>query len=352
MTSPPVEEIRSALANWAEELGFQSIDFAKPSLAADIEHLNDWLDRGRHAEMAYMANHATLRAQPDKLFAGVQTIISVTANYMPESIRTAERQLSRPEGAYISRYALGRDYHKTIRARLKRLANKLEHLIGPFGFRVFTDSAPVLERALARNAGLGWIGKNTMLINREHGSLFFLGEIYTDLLIEHDQEETKNHCGSCSACLDLCPTSAIVAPYQLDARRCISYLTIENKGPIPIALRSKIGNRIFGCDDCQFVCPWNRYARRTELKDFEVRHQLDTAELTHLIEWDKQTFLRKTEGSAIRRIGHQQWLRNLAVALGNSVSSPTALRALSKLRSHSAELVREHVSWALERLEK
>ncbi|MFM8331544.1 MAG: tRNA epoxyqueuosine(34) reductase QueG, partial [Candidatus Methylumidiphilus sp.] len=274
--------------------------------------------------------------------------VSVRMDYLPENRDTAASHLTNPLDAYISRYALGRDYHKLLRARLQTLAERIASVIGPFGYRVFTDSAPVLEKALAAKAGLGWIGKHSCLIHREAGSWFFLGEIYVDLPLPIDAPVT-GHCGSCTRCLDICPTQAIVAPYQVDARRCVSYLTIELHGPIPEAFRAALGNRIYGCDDCQLVCPWNRYARLSEEGDFQPRHGLDAAQLAELAGWDEETFLRKTEGSAIRRIGHERWLRNLAVALGNAAGEPAALQALKRLASHPSDLVREHVRWALRR---
>jgi epoxyqueuosine reductase len=256
--------------------------------------------------------------------------------------------LGTPGLGYVSRYALGRDYHKVLRQRLQRLARRIEEFVGPFGYRAFTDSAPVLEKALAQQAGLGWIGKHTNLLTRESGSWFFLGELYSDLPLPADQPGT-DHCGTCRACIDVCPTRAITAPYRLDARRCISYLTIELRGPIPEDLRGAIGNRIYGCDDCQLVCPWNRFAETSPLPDFAVRNGLDAPELTRLFAWDQVEFLRRTEGTAIRRIGHERWLRNIAVALGNTPSAPEVVAALRSRELHASPLVREHVRWALAR---
>jgi len=267
-------------------------------------------------------------------------------DYLPADAAPAEALLEQPEKALISRYALGRDYHKVMRSRLKKLARRIEEAVGPFGHRVFTDSAPVLEKPLAEKSGLGWIGKHTNLLNRHAGSWFFLGEIYTDLELPAD-EPVSDHCGSCRRCIDICPTQAIVAPYQLDARRCISYLTIELKGSIPEEFRRPMGNRIYGCDDCQMVCPWNRYAQHSRVDDFRPRKDLDAGDLVELFAWDEATFLERTEGTAIRRIGVERWLRNIAVALGNAPTTPAVVAALQARRDHESALVREHVEWAL-----
>tara|TARA_Y100001973_G_scaffold87801_1_gene132245 strand:- start:439 stop:1266 length:828 start_codon:yes stop_codon:yes gene_type:complete len=267
-------------------------------------------------------------------------------DYLPTETEMAKR-LANPDAAYISRYALGRDYHKLIRRRLQQLAERIEQLIGPFGYRAFVDSAPVMERALATRSGLGWIGKNTMLINRKAGSYFFLGELYTDLPLPIDAPQQTEHCGKCTACLTACPTDAFVDSHVLDARRCISYLTIELKGAIPEDLRKPMGNRVFGCDDCQLVCPWNRFAKATQETDFTPRHNLDQASLVELFRWDEATFLKRTEGSPVRRIGHERWLRNLAVGLGNATSSINVIEALKQRQTHPSALVREHVDWAL-----
>lgn len=334
---------------WARELGFQQVGIADPDLSRDEARLLAWLDAGRHGEMAYMARHGLKRSRAALLHPGTLRVISVRMDYLPGEATPADRVLESPDLAYVSRYALGRDYHKVLRKRLQRLCRRMEQAIGPFSYRVFSDSAPVLEKPLARAAGLGWIGKHTNLINREAGSWFFLGEIYTDLALPADQAEA-DHCGTCRACLDACPTRAIVAPYELDARLCISYLTIELRGPIPVELRPLVGNRIFGCDDCQLVCPWNRFAAPTVEADFRPRHGLDSAGLTALFRWSESDFLRLTEGTAIRRIGYECWLRNIAVALGNGPASEDALAALAARRHDASPLVREHVQWALARL--
>ncbi|MEQ8234149.1 MAG: tRNA epoxyqueuosine(34) reductase QueG [Gammaproteobacteria bacterium] len=340
-----LEDLRA----WAAELGFSHLAVAHLDLAADTARLDDFLARGRHGTMAWLARHREARADPRYLVPGALSVISVRVDYMPEAPSAALAALADGERAYISRYALGRDYHKTLRGRLRQLARRLEGVIGPFGYRAFCDSAPLLERALARNAGLGWIGKHTNLIDRERGSLFFLGEILTDLALPATApaEQASDHCGSCTRCLDACPTAAIVAPYELDARRCISYLTIESREPIPLELRRLVGNRIFGCDDCQLVCPWNRYARVATLPDFAPRHGLDARTLVDLFALDEAEFERLTEGSALRRVSFEQWLRNLAVALGNAPGSPAVLAALTARREHPSALVREHVEWAL-----
>ena len=330
------------------ELGFQQVGITDGAgLAEDEAHLLSWLRQGRHGEMDYMARHGLKRSRPEALVAGTVSVISVRMDYLPPSSRHPRQVLNRPGLAYISRYALGRDYHKLMRRRLKRLARKIEARVGPFGYRCLVDSAPALEKALARNAGLGWIGKHTNLINPKAGSYFFLGEIYTDLPLEKDPPFGGQHCGRCTACMDICPTAAIVAPQQLDARRCISYLTIELKGAIPEPLRPLIGNRVYGCDDCQLICPWNKFARHTEEDDFRVRHGLDAPTLIELFLWGEQEFLQKTEGSAIRRIGHERWSRNIAVGLGNAPTSAAAVKALKTRADDPSALVREHVAWAL-----
>jgi len=297
--------------------------------------------------MGYMQRHGTRRSRPAELVPGTVRVICARLDYLPAAA-DPQAVLDDPSAAYVSRYALGRDYHKIVRKRLQQLADRIAQAIGPFGYRVFSDSAPVLEKPLAEKAGLGWIGKHTNLIARDAGSWFFLGEIYTDLPLPVDAPAT-GHCGSCRACIDVCPTRAIVGPYRLDARRCISYLTIELRGSIPVELRPLLGNRIYGCDDCQLVCPWNRFARLTTEPDFVPRHNLDAAKLVELFDWSEEEFLRRTEGSAIRRIGYEQWLRNIAVALGNAPSDPAVLTALDRRRNHPSALVREHVAWALAR---
>lgn len=334
---------------WALELGFQQAGIADPELSADEARLLAWLDAGRHGEMHYMGRHGLKRSRAALLHPGTLRVISVRMDYLPAHAAPAWQVLDEPALAYVSRYALGRDYHKLLRKRLQKLAVRIQEAVGEFSYRVFTDSAPVLEKPLARAAGLGWIGKHTNLLNREAGSWFFLGEIYTDLALPADTPGS-DHCGTCRACLDACPTGAIVAPYELDARLCISYLTIELRGPIPEPLRPLIGNRIFGCDDCQLVCPWNRFAAPTGEADFSPRHGLDSATLVALFQWSEPQFHRYTEGSAIRRIGYECWLRNIAVALGNGAGGESAVAALSARRAHPSALVREHVDWALRQL--
>ena len=334
------------LRRWSAELGFARLGVACIDLERDEAHFLDWLRAGFNGEMAYMSRHGVKRSRPAELLPGTVSCISVRMDYWPQNAADAEAALADHTVAYVSRYALGRDYHKLMRARLQRLCDRIRGAVGPFGYRVFTDSAPVLEKALARNAGLGWIGKHTNLIDRDAGSYFFLGEIYLNFELPSDAAGTA-HCGSCSACMPACPTGAIVAPYRLDARRCISYLTIELAGPIPPEFRRAIGNRIYGCDDCQLVCPWNKFARPTGEKDFAVRHGLDHSQLTELFSWSEAQFLQRTEGSAIRRIGYERWLRNIAVALGNAPTSPALLDSLRSRAQHASPLVREHVHWAL-----
>lgn len=344
-----IAEALAELATWSRELGFQAAAVARLDLGADNAELAAWLAAEHHGSMAYMRERAALRATPEALVPGTLSVISLRMNYLPESLADATTRLADANTAYIARYALGRDYHKTIRRRLKQLAERLAERIGAFGYRVFTDSAPVLERALARNAGLGWIGKHTNLISRHDGSLFLLGEIYTDMPLPVSDAEEEDHCGSCTRCIEVCPTAAIVAPYHLDARRCISYLTIESAAPIPEDLRAPMGNRVFGCDDCQLVCPWNRYAARTEVADFAPRHGLDSASLVDLFAWSEADFEERTRGSPLRRINHAQWLRNIAVGLGNAPTSAAVLAALAARANHASALVREHVGWALAR---
>ena len=332
---------------WAGELGFQQVGISGTDLSADEQRLLHWLDQGMHGQMDYMHRHGTSRSRPAELIPGTLRVISLRMDYLPADASHPATVLRNPKLAYVSRYATGRDYHKLIRSRIQTLADRIVAAAGPFGYRAFTDSAPVLEKALARNAGLGWIGKHSNLINPKAGSWFFLGELFTDLPLPVDRPFSENHCGTCSACIDICPTGAIIGPYQVDARRCISYLTIELRGSIPEPLRPMLGNRIYGCDDCQLVCPWNKFAKNTEEKDFRVRHGLDSAALTELFRWSEQEFLKKTEGSAIRRIGYECWLRNIAVALGNAPASESVIAALGVHAHHSSALVREHVSWAL-----
>ena len=350
--SPPARDpdpfvLKDAIGRWSRELGFQQMGVSDVDLSAAEERLSRWLEDRFHGEMGYMAHHGPKRSRPGLLVPGTVRVISVRMDYLPEDPEAATALLECRDKAYLSRYALGRDYHKVLRGRLRALARRIGDEVGPFGHRVFVDSAPVLEKPIAEKAGLGWIGKHTNLINRNAGSWFFLGELYTDLPLPVDTPE-ESHCGTCHACIDVCPTGAIVAPYRLDARRCISYLTIELKGSIPVELRPLIGNRVYGCDDCQLFCPWNKFARRTDEADFAPRHGLDTPDLVELFAWSEDTWLAKTEGSAMRRIGYAQWLRNLAVALGNAETTPKIVAALEARRNHVSDMVREHVKWALE----
>jgi epoxyqueuosine reductase len=336
------------IAAWGKEIGFEAVGVSDVDLADAETRLLNWLAAGRHGDMDYMARHGTARARPADLVPGTVRVITARLDYWPAAAKPARDALAESRVAYVSRYALGRDYHKVLRKRLARLAQRIEDEVGPFGYRVFTDSAPVLEVALAAKSGLGWRGKHTLLLTRA-GSYFFIGEIYTNLPLPVTPPVTA-HCGTCTACIDACPTGAIVAPYELDARRCISYLTIEHAGSIPEALRPLIGNRVYGCDDCQLVCPWNRYAVATTLADFaEVRNGLDGARLTVLFAWSEDAFLRNTEGSAIRRIGYERWSRNIAVALGNAAPDPAVAAALARRADDPSPLVREHVAWALAR---
>lgn len=351
-TPPDPAAIAASIRAWGRELGFQQIAITDIHTGTHAQHLQDWVAKNFHGEMGYMAAHGAKRWQPEQLEPGTCRVISARMDYLPGD-DDPESILQNPAKAYISRYALGRDYHKLLRKRLAQLAQRIHDEIAPHHFRAFVDSAPVLERAFAEKAGLGWIGKNTMLINSKAGSWFFLGEIFTDLPLPLDAPpiaasgEPAKHCGSCTACLDICPTGAIIAPFQVDARKCISYLTIELKGSIPVELRPQMGNRIYGCDDCQLVCPWNKFARVTTEKDFQPRHQLADSDLIELFAWTEEEFLTRTEGSAIRRIGYERWLRNIAVALGNAPPSESVRAALLKKNNHASELVREHVAWAL-----
>ncbi len=347
-TSDDLAALAVSIKAWGRELGFQEVGISGLDLAEHEQHLQRWLDAGYHGEMDYMAAHGSKRSHPDELVPGTLRVVSLRMDYLPGDTEMAQR-LTEPEKAYVSRYALGRDYHKLIRKRLQQLAERIQQAIGPFGFRAFVDSAPVLEKAIAEQAGLGWIGKNTLVLNRKAGSFFFLGELFVDIPLPVDAPHATEHCGRCTACLDICPTAAFVGPYVLDARRCISYLTIELKTAIPEELRPLIGNRVFGCDDCQIVCPWNRFARPTEQSDFQPRHNLDNAGLAELFLWDEEKFLGSTEGSPLRRAGYERWLRNLAVGLGNAPSSIPVIEALQARRDYPSELVREHVEWALQR---
>ncbi|HUA27099.1 MAG TPA: tRNA epoxyqueuosine(34) reductase QueG [Steroidobacteraceae bacterium] len=345
---PDPAAAKRQLAARARELGFGRIGVAPIDIPEDEQHLLRWLDAGMHGEMDYMRRHGTRRSRPQELSPGTVRVISVRMDYWPVAARDAGEVLGDAQSGYISRYALGRDYHKVMRNALARLAEELADAIGPFGYRVCVDSAPVLEKAHARNAGLGWIGKHTNLIAREAGSWFFLGEILTDLPLPVD-EPASAHCGTCTACITACPTAAIVAPYQLDARRCIAYLTIEHHSAIPVEFREAIGNRIYGCDDCQLVCPWNKFAHAASHPDFKVRHGLDSGRLTELFSWTQSQFEERMRGSAIYRIGYEKWLRNIAVALGNAPTSEAVIRALEQRRESASELVREHIEWALGR---
>ncbi len=337
---------------WGVELGFQHIGIADADLSHAEPRLLEWLSAGFHGEMDYMAKHGVKRARPAELVPGTLRVIAARMNYLPPAVADSWAVINEPGKAFVSRYALGRDYHKVLRRRLQRLAERIETEAGPFSHRVFTDSAPVMEVELAEKAGLGWRGKHTLLLTREAGSFFFLGEIYTDLPLPVDQA-TGNHCGTCEKCIDICPTRAIVAPYRLDARRCISYLTIELPGSIPVELRPLIGNRVYGCDDCQLVCPWNKFAQASGEPDFAVRNGLDAAALVDLFAWGEDAFHARLLGSAIHRIGYERWLRNIAIGLGNvppsAASAPQVVAALRLRSEHPSALVREHVAWALAR---
>jgi epoxyqueuosine reductase len=332
---------------WGRELGFQAVGIADVDLSDAERGLLDWLGAGYHGEMDYMARHGVRRARPAALVPGTVRVISARLDYTPAAA-DARTVLEDRSAAFVSRYATGRDYHKVLRGRLQALATRIAGEVGDFGYRVFTDSAPVMEVELARRAGLGWRGKHTLLLDRRAGSYFFLGELYTDLPLPADVPAAE-HCGTCTKCIDVCPTRAIVAPYVLDARRCISYLTIELKGPIPVALRPLIGNRVYGCDDCQLACPWNGFAQVSSEPDFQVREGLDRASLVSLFGWNESEFRDRLAGSAIRRIGHGRWLRNLAVGLGNAPTSTEVVAALCARADHPSALVREHVAWALAR---
>jgi epoxyqueuosine reductase len=341
-----LQALVSDIRQWSSELGFQQVGITDAEPGDNEAYLERWLAAGHHGNMDYMQRHGTKRSRPRELVPGTARVISLRMDYLPQDSH-AQQLLEQTDKAYISRYALGRDYHKLIRKRLATLATRIEKAAQAGNYRAFVDSAPVLERAFAEKAGLGWIAKNTMLINAEAGSWFFLGEIFTDLPLPLDEPQRHKHCGTCTACLDVCPTDAFTGPFQLDARRCISYLTIEYAGSIDEELRPLMGNRVFGCDDCQLCCPWNKFAQFTAEPDFKPRHGLDNAELAQLMQWDEATYLRNTEGSAIRRIGHQRWLRNIAIALGNAPTSAAVVEALQAHSNHSSALVREHVHWAL-----
>ena len=366
-------QLASQIEGWAQELGFSQIGVTGVDLSSAEAGLLQWLADGLHGDMAYMAAHGLRRARPAELVPGTVSVITARMDYLPSGTPAGWQaiefgRLNRPTEGIVSVYARGRDYHKVLRQRLQKLTSRIAAQIGPFGHRVFTDSAPVLEVELAARSGQGWRGKHTLLLNREGGSMFFLGEIYVDIALPSSLrhgDAAVDHCGSCSACIDVCPTQAIIAPYRLDARRCISYLTIEHAGPIPLELRPLIGNRIYGCDDCQLVCPWNKFARRSALPDFDERAGLTGQQLVTLFGWNEADFLRLTEGSPIRRIGHERWLRNVAVALGNalrhalqhgdtdagtvsvSLRDVEIINALQQRATHPSALVREHVAWAL-----
>ena len=345
-------DLAQKIKTWGRALGFQDLGIADLDLAQAEARLTTWLAQGFHGSMGYMAKHGFKRSRPALLEPGTASVIVARMDYLSVSHAHMEATLADSKQAYISCYALGRDYHKVLRKRLQRLATQIAETVGPFGYRVFVDSAPVLEKPLAVKAGLGWIGKHTNLIHRSSGSWFFLGEIYVDLALPSDHTSAA-HCGNCQACMDVCPTQAIIAPYQLDARLCISYLTIELKTAIPVELRPAIGNRIYGCDDCQLVCPWNRFAQlNQDEQDFHPRQRLHQRQLLQVFQWDEATFLKKTEGSAIRRIGHAQWLRNIAVALGNSDYDNHTMSVLESRLRTDHELVKEHVLWALQRLKQ
>ncbi|MTI13846.1 tRNA epoxyqueuosine(34) reductase QueG [Sansalvadorimonas verongulae] len=346
LSTEELEQLAADIKCWARELGFQDAAITDIDLSEHEQHLKDWLARNFHGEMDYMTSHGNMRSRPNELVPGTIRIVSVRMDYLPGDTEVV-RILNQPEKAYISRYSLGRDYHKVIRKRLTQLGKRVEEKVGKYGYRAFVDSAPVLEKALAEKAGLGWIGKNSLLINSKAGSWFFLGELFTNLPLPLDKPQTTNHCGSCFACAKICPTDAIVAPHQIDARRCISYLTIELKGTIPEEFRKPMGNRVFGCDDCQIICPWNKFAKTSKETDFLPRHKLDSTDLADLFMWTEEEFLDRTAGSPIRRTGFAGWLRNLAVGLGNAPTSEKVIRALEARRNYPSELVQEHVLWAL-----
>ncbi|GAB1266946.1 tRNA epoxyqueuosine(34) reductase QueG [Aurantivibrio infirmus] len=348
---PDYQQLAKQIKIWGRELGFQHIGITDTQLDQHNKHLEDWLEKGYEGEMSWLSTHSDKRKKPESLHPGTLRVISARMDYLPGDTQQT-KLLAEGDKAYIARYALGSDYHKLIRKRLAVLAEKISQAIGSdISQRPFVDSAPVLERAMAEKSGLGWIGKNTMLINKKAGSWFFLGELFTSLPLPTETDTSKNHCGTCHACLDICPTQAFAGPYELDARKCISYLTIEHKGSIPVELRKAIGNRVFGCDDCQIVCPWNKFAKPTEEKRFLPKHGLDNPDLCELFLWSEKEFLKNTEGSALRRSGYERWLRNLSVALGNAPSAPKIIAALKQRLNHESLLVREHVEWALKQHE-
>lgn len=359
LTPDHAQELARQIKQMGKAAGFADVRFSDVDLSAVEARYHAWIQAGYHGEMAYMASHGSKRFRPDELVPGTVRVISVRMDYLPKTTEPHWRDTEKSHAAdtaVISMYARGRDYHKVLRQRLQQLADQIATVVGPYSYRVFTDSAPVMEVALAEKAGLGWRGKHSLLLTREAGSLFFLGEILVDIPLPVDPPTTE-HCGQCTKCMDVCPTQAIVAPYQVDARRCISYLTIELHGSIPIEFREAIGNRVYGCDDCQLYCPWNKFAQASEVEDFDVRYGLDRSRMVHLFSWDEATFLRKMEGSAIRRIGHERWLRNLAVGMGNALAQvkedealkQELLAALQTRLDHPSEIMREHVQWALSR---
>ena len=342
-----LQKLSEQIKIWARELGFQGVGITTPTISeSDKQHFKDWLAQGFNGDLEYMERNQALRFNPDKLHPGTVRVISLRMDYLPNDTQTI-KILNDKEKAYLSRYALGRDYHKVIRKRLTQLGKKIESRYGDHGFRAFVDSAPVMERPLAQQAGLGWMGKHSLIINPKAGSFFFLGELFTNIPLPVDKPFATTHCGSCTSCLDLCPTQAIVAPYKIDARRCISYLTIENRHSIPESLRSMMGNRVFGCDDCQLACPWNKFSKPTVESDFQPRHQLDQCDLATLFLWTEEQFLERTAGSPIRRAGFDCWLRNLAVGLGNASTTKSVLNALNARIDYPCEMVREHIHWAI-----
>ncbi|PPC74120.1 tRNA epoxyqueuosine(34) reductase QueG [Pokkaliibacter plantistimulans] len=346
LSTQQLVDLTEKIRLWARELGFQDMGVSSLELGDHPEYMRQWVEKGLHGEMSYLENNQELRRNPALLHEGTLSIISVRMDYLPPETQ-ALKILNSPAKAYVSRYALGRDYHKVIRKRLTQLAKQIEQNVGTLGYRAFVDSAPVMEKPIAEQAGLGWMGKNSLIMNRKAGSWFFLGELYTNLPLINSAQPVKEHCGRCSACMDLCPTNAFIGPKQLDARRCISYLTIEYRGSIPTELRPLMGNRIYGCDDCQLVCPWNRFASSTHEQDFHPRHSLDSADLLTLFEWDEATFLTNTEGSPIRRTGYEGWQRNIAIALGNAPFSTSILSALQSRLTSCSSLVGEHIEWAI-----
>lgn len=348
-----MQALSTSIKNWGLALGFSHIGITDTDLhSAEAMH-EDWIKKGFHGEMDYMAKHGTKRTRPAELVPNTLRVISARIDYLPPNAKDSETVLQDSEKAFISRYALGRDYHKVMRNKLQKLCEKIEaelihYQTGDFEYRVFTDSAPVLEVALAEKAGLGWRGKHTLLINKDRGSWFFLGEIYTNLPLAIDTP-ASNHCGTCTSCISVCPTQAIVAPYEVDARRCISYLTIELKGSIPVELRPLIGNRVYGCDDCQLFCPWNKFAEITKQPDFAVRNGLDDISLLDCFKWTEDEFKANMAGSAIYRIGYEQWLRNIAIGLGNAKTTPEIIAALQSRLNDASDMLREHINWALNR---